>query len=222
MNERIWEGLLSTALDILEGLEARGLGAPEIVMGGGTVLMMRMHHRLSNDIDLFLHDAQWLGRLTPRLNDRVAGIVRDYAEQANSVKLVLPQGDVDFVAAGTVTGVAPEETLDFRGHAIALETTEEILAKKLFYRAGLLKPRDAFDLVAASMKFPLAAQTAVEASAPRREAQLKRLRALADAPPDQLSRDVVPIGAFKEIVPTMIASALEWIARVDEMKGRSK
>jgi hypothetical protein len=41
MDERIWEGLLSTALVILDDLEARGLGAPEIAMGGGAVLMMR-------------------------------------------------------------------------------------------------------------------------------------------------------------------------------------
>ncbi len=52
MDERIWEGLLSTALAILDDLDARGLGAPDVAMGGGTVLMMRMHHRLSKDIDL--------------------------------------------------------------------------------------------------------------------------------------------------------------------------
>jgi hypothetical protein len=45
MNERVWEGLLSTVVDILEDLGAQGLRAPEIVMGGGTVLMMRMHQR---------------------------------------------------------------------------------------------------------------------------------------------------------------------------------
>ncbi len=106
MDERIWEGLLSTALAIFDDLEARGFGAPDVAMGGGTVLMMRMHHRLSKDIDLFLHDAQWLARLTPRLNERVAGMVRDYSEQANSVRLVLAQGDIDFVVAGSVTGVA--------------------------------------------------------------------------------------------------------------------
>ncbi len=65
MDERIWEELLSTPLAILDDLEARGLCAPDVAMGGGTVLMMRMHHRLSEDIDLFLHDAQWLARLTP-------------------------------------------------------------------------------------------------------------------------------------------------------------
>ena len=182
--------------------------------------MMRMHHRLSKDIDLFLHDAQWLARLTPRLNDRVAEMVRDYSEQANSIKLVLAQGDIDFVVAGSVTGVAPNETLDFRGRTIMLEATEEILAKKLFFRAALLKPRDIFDLVAASIMFPAAAKTAVEASAPRREAQLRRLNALAASPPDQLLRDIAPIGEFMKMVPRMVDSALAWIGSAGDKRGR--
>jgi hypothetical protein len=135
MDERTWEELLSTALAILDDPGAEGVGAPDIVVGGGTVLMMRMHHRLSRDTDLFLHDAQWLGRLTPRLNDRVAARARDYSEQANSLKLVMPEGDIDFIVAGSVTGAAPSQRLEFRGRQILLDTTEEILAKKLFFRA---------------------------------------------------------------------------------------
>ena len=193
----------------------------QAVLGGGTVLMMHMHHRLSRDIDLFLHDAQWLARLTPRLNDRVAGMVRDYSEQANSVKLVLSAGDIDFVVAGSVTGAEPQETLEFGGHKIVLETTEEILAKKLFFRAALLKPRDAFDLVAASLMRPGAARRAIEASAPRRDAQVSRLRELAGVPPDQLSRDIVPIGEFAGLIPTMIGLALALIEGVDDEVGQT-
>ncbi len=222
MDERSWEGLLSTALAILDDIEAQGHGAPDIVLGGGTVLMMRMHHRLSKDIDIFLRDVQWLARLTPRLNDHVAGLVRDYSEQANSVKLVLSQGDIDFVVAGSVTGVAPNETLEFHGRAIMLEATEEILAKKLFFRAALLKPRDVFDLVAASEMFPTAARAAVEASRSRREAQLNRLKALAASPPAQLAVDILPIGDFGKIAPTMVGSALAWIRSVEDTRRRSK
>lgn len=70
MDERTWEGLLSTALGVVDEIESRGHGALDIVVGGGTVLMMRMHHRVSKDVDIFLHDVQWLSWLTPRLNDR--------------------------------------------------------------------------------------------------------------------------------------------------------
>jgi len=148
-------------------------------------------------------------------------MVRDYSEQANSVRLVLAQGDIDFVVAGSVTGVAPSETLDFDGREILLEATEEILAKKLFFRAALLKPRDVFDLVAASMMLPAAAKTAVEASASRREAQLRRLNTLAASPPDQLLLDIVPIGDFTKIVPTMIDSAIAWIESAEDSRGRA-
>jgi hypothetical protein len=84
----------------------------------------------------------------------------------------------------------------------------------------LLKPRDVFDLVAASMMLPAAAKTAVEASASRREAQLRRLNALAATPRDQLFRDIVPIGDFTKMVPTMIDSALAWIGGVEDKRGR--
>ncbi len=220
MDERSWEGLLKSALAILTDIREQGSGEPDLVMGGGTVLMMRMRHRLSRDIDLFLHDAQWLARLTPRLNDRIAAQVRDYVEQANAVKLVLPQGDIDFVVAGRVTGVDPSETLEFGGRRISLEATEEILAKKLFYRAGLLKPRDAFDLVAASMISPRAARIAIDASATRRDAQLKRLGELSTLGTQALSQDIAPIGDFAKIVPTMIDTALALIEERDAAKER--
>lgn len=222
MDEETWKGLLKTALAILDDIDADGVGAPEVAMGGGAVLMMRMRHRLSRDIDLFMRDAQWLARLTPRLNDRIAAIVRDYSEQANSIKLVLPEGDIDFIVAGRVTEASADETLDFGGHTIMLEATEEILAKKLYYRAGLLKPRDVFDLVAAARVFPSAAEAAVEASASRRQAQLKRLEALAAAPPDQLLRDIAPIGEFAEMAPVMVDAALAWIESVDEKRRRPR
>jgi Nucleotidyl transferase AbiEii toxin, Type IV TA system len=222
MDDRSWEGLLGSALDILNGLREAGLGCPDVILGGGTVLMMRMRHRLSRDVDLFLHDAQWLARLTPRLNDRVAAMVRDYSEQANSLKLVLSEGDIDFVVAGSVTGAQPQETLEFGGRKIVLETTEEILAKKLFFRAALLKPRDVFDVVAASLVQPAAATRAVEAAAPRRGSQVNRLHELAALPLDQLSQDIVPIGEFAKTIPTMIGSALALIEGVDDRAGQTE
>ena len=113
MDENSWKPLLSEALAIFDELRAQGFGAPDVVFGGGTVLMLRLAHRLSKDIDLFLHDAKWLGLLTPRLNDKVAARATSYSEQANSLKLALPGGDIDFVVAGAVTRIAPTALGDF-------------------------------------------------------------------------------------------------------------
>src|ERR1700676_4972301 len=98
-----WKHILASAVAIFDDLERRQGGSPDVVVGGGTVLMFRFEHRLSKDIDFFLHDVQWLSLLTPRLNDTTAAMVTNYIEQANSIKLVLPHGDIDFVVTGTVT-----------------------------------------------------------------------------------------------------------------------
>ncbi|MGO9740851.1 MAG: nucleotidyl transferase AbiEii/AbiGii toxin family protein [Roseiarcus sp.] len=207
MDENSWKGLLTSALVLLDDLAERGFGAPDLTLGGGTVLMMRYRHRLSKDIDLFMHDAQWLGLLTPRLNDRAAALARDYSEQANSLKLAFADGDVDFIVAGDVTGVRPSATLDFDGRRIALESSEEILAKKLYFRAALLKPRDVFDLVATHQVDPAAAERAIKASSPRRVQQLRRLGSLERVPADELGKDILCLGEFDALLHSLISTA---------------
>jgi predicted nucleotidyltransferase component of viral defense system len=147
-----WKQILASAVAIFADLEKKGFGSPDVVIGGGTVLMFRFEHRLSKDIDFFLHDVQWLSLLTPRLNDTTAAMVTHYVEQASGIKLALPHGDIDFVVAHPVTEAKAVATLEFMGRTFLLESTEEILAKKLFYRAARFQPRDVFDLVAAAWR----------------------------------------------------------------------
>jgi len=54
--------------------------------GGGTVLMRRYRHRVSKDVDIFVPDPQYLGYLSPRLNDAADSLTSKYLETANSVK----------------------------------------------------------------------------------------------------------------------------------------
>ena len=44
-----WKQILASAVAILDDLERRQLGTPDVVIGGGTVLMFRFEHRLSKD-----------------------------------------------------------------------------------------------------------------------------------------------------------------------------
>jgi hypothetical protein len=211
MNETSWKGLLANALAVLDDLDAIGFGTPEFSLGGGTVLMLRYRHRLSRDIDIFLHDAQWLTLLTPRLNDAVAARVRDYSEQANSLKLVFAEGDVDFIVASSVTSEPPSEMLAFQGLKIPMDASAEILAKKLYFRAALLKPRDAFDLVAIHECDPAAASSAIAASAPRRADQLRRLKALQKLPTATLEKDITVLGDFGRVFQSLFATAIALI-----------
>jgi len=122
-----------------------GLPVPEWTFGGGTVLMLRHRHRLSRDVDIFLHDAQVLPALSPRLNPEAERLTADYSESATHVKLRLAGGEVDFIVAPRLLGLAPLP-LEFEGRVLAADPSAEIVAKKLFYRCAGLQVRDVLDL----------------------------------------------------------------------------
>jgi hypothetical protein len=169
INRDSWQQILASAVSIFDDLKSRKHGLPHLILGGGTVLMFRFEHRLSKGIDFFIRDVQWLGFLTPRLNDVVGAMIEGYEEHTNSLKLILPIGDIDFIAAGAVTSSEPTEMLRFKTYSFPLETTEEILAKKLFYRPESFKPRDIFDLAVAIDVDPSSAVRAVAASATKHD-----------------------------------------------------
>ena len=65
--------------------------------------MFRYRHRRSKDIDIFVPDPQYLGHVTPRLSDLAETIAADYVEGAGYVKLLRPEGEIDFVASPKAT-----------------------------------------------------------------------------------------------------------------------
>jgi hypothetical protein len=140
-----WETLLARALVVLRSAASAGSLAREWSLGGGTALMLRHQHRRSEDIDIFVPDPQVLGLLTPRLNPVAESLTPDYAEGATYVKLYFPEGQIDFIVSRHVTPVpATRETLV--GRDIPLETSAEVLGKKLWHRADMFTARDFFDL----------------------------------------------------------------------------
>lgn len=94
-----WRSLIRRAVARLEGV---GLARSEWKWGGGTVLMLRYHHRQSRDIDLFIDDVQFLSYLSPRLNDRETSDLLGYSEQANYLRLEYPEGEIDFLTVAPV------------------------------------------------------------------------------------------------------------------------
>jgi len=95
------------------------------------------------DIDIFLHDVNYITMLSPRLNRNLSGI-SDYVESSNFLKLRYPEGEIDFIIAPFLTS-NPYQVKCIDGNKIRIETPEEIVLKKLFYRAEMLKSRDVFD-----------------------------------------------------------------------------
>ncbi|MBX9845428.1 MAG: nucleotidyl transferase AbiEii/AbiGii toxin family protein [Xanthobacteraceae bacterium] len=146
-----WRLLLDRTVGGLARLKAKGQPVPPWMLGGGTALMLHTRHRLSKDIDAFIDDPQYLTILSPRLGGEGIWECTAFEEQANHLKLVYPEGEIDFIVAGNITGLADEpisveSDRDLPPLTVNVEHPVEIALKKLHYRGTLLKIRDIFDI----------------------------------------------------------------------------
>lgn len=173
---RVWEKLFEAALAILDAAHAAGAPARGWSFGGGTVLMRRHRHRVSRDVDIFVPDPQWLAYLTPRLNATAEELAADYAEQATFVKLYFPEGEVDFVVSRPMTA-GPTMAESLFGREVEVETSAEIIAKKLWHRGAEFTARDLFDLALVADREPDALAKIEDILRGRREAVLRRISA---------------------------------------------
>ena len=150
---KIWETLFQRALLLIDSARESGAALDNWSFGGGTVLMRRHRHRFSKDIDIFVPDPQCLPYLSPRLNDKAESLTSDYVEQADFVKLNFAEGEIDFVASAPLTENASVIEILF-GHAVQVETSSEIIAKKVWHRGDRFTARDIFDLALVTEKEP--------------------------------------------------------------------
>ena len=146
MSNDIWKPLFRKALACLDTLDQHKIKVTWS-FGGGTAMMMTYAHRDSKDVDIFVRDPQYLGWLTPRLQDQIQTITAciEYNESSNVLKLVMDTGEIDFIVAAPLTK-NPYEGWVFEGRKIMRERPVEIVAKKVFYRADEFAVRDVFDL----------------------------------------------------------------------------
>ena len=148
-----WRTLIAIAIERLEGV---GLDRTQWIWGGGTVLMLRYHHRLSRDVDIFINDVQYLSYLSPRLNEAETSNILGYSEQANHLRLEYSQGEIDFLTVAPVfPDIMPEKKqLEGIEGFIQLMPDKEILAQKLHYRAAGFTGRDLYDFAAVTIANP--------------------------------------------------------------------
>lgn len=169
-----WAHLFDAALTLADHLSTV-VEKPAWTFGGGTVLMLRLNHRHSRDIDLFVPDPQYLGHVTPRLSEAAERLTAQYVEAAGFVKLLLPAGEIDVVVGEPLTD-DPWEVVSYRGRRILVETNAEIIAKKMFHRGHQAKARDLFDLCTVADLDPGAIDQAAPFFAPHGRAFIERLR----------------------------------------------
>lgn len=145
--------------------------AGSLRMGGGTILQARWGHRRSTDADLFCDPQQYV----ETVRQHGAAIEREIRRVADDEEEGEPF--VDLVATfsrigGTEVTILPAAPLlDERserhvpGTTVRTESTADILAGKLVHRlggAGVVEPRDLFDIVAAERHDPTALRRAVD------------------------------------------------------------
>ena len=142
--------------------EVLGPNIDKLHLGGGTVLASRWQHRLSTDLDFFLHG-------THPSDSRVllSAIAKHVKQQTDTYALTdiqIAGGYLNFKTHNTRASVftTPPQTIKRseqrdRVTHILLESTEEILAKKLYGRIignGEFTKRDFYDFCVAEREEP--------------------------------------------------------------------
>ena len=212
-----WATLLALALPALDyampgETEAIGRGEkPRWTLGGGTALALRIGHRTSDDIDVFLSGVR-LAEMTPARNPLARSIGDRPQWPGYYLKFERPEGEIDFL--GSPLQTEPGYDLQtFHGRPVALETVDEVMVKKLRYRAANFTDRDAFDLACVLRARPEVALTlAAEAGDTLARARL----ALEGGDPGKIRARVRDPGPeFEGILADPIAEALKAIGIVE-------
>lgn len=171
-----WKILFKRALELIDSVAKSGRPLEDWSFGGGTVLMLRHSHRFSKDIDIFISDPQYLPYLTPRLNTTAEAMTGDYVEQGNFLKLQFKEGEIDFVASSPLTE-NPTKTVQMFERDVQIETSTEIVAKKVWHRSSAFKARDIFDLAMVIEREPAALTPMQPVLRDRRATVLARITA---------------------------------------------
>jgi predicted nucleotidyltransferase component of viral defense system len=173
---KIWETLFQRALVLIDSVQKAGITLSDWTFGGGTVLMRRYRHRFSKDIDIFIPSPQYLNYLSPHLNDTAEAMTGDYTLQAEYLKLQFPEGEIDFVVSEPLTQ-DPVIAESIFGRNVLVETSVEIVAKKVWYRGDRFRARDIFDLALVAEKEPDALKSIAPILRDRKDVILARIQA---------------------------------------------
>lgn len=205
-----WQRLLETAEEILERAEQDSGQRIGWTLGGGTAIALQLGHRLSHDVDLFLDRPEFLAALSPRINDAAAASTDRYREDARSLRLEYPAGEIDFIAAPRRLETLPPAARSIDGREVLVDHPAEVVAKKIAWRAQNFMARDVFDLAVVLEHCPEARALLLREAAaqlPRLEARLAVLRER----PGLVGEAVSPLPGFEsylERAPTIVTEFL--------------
>lgn len=170
-----WERLFARALHVVDAAQRTAQRGIVWSLGGGSALMRRHRHRRSAGVDLFLRDERMLPCVSPRRNQALGDLGIDYVEESTAVRMYFPEGEVAFIASGFVTP-DPVRRESILGRSVLVETSAEILARKVWHRAASFPARDLFDFAAVAAFEPGALRGVGGVLRARRAVLLEHLR----------------------------------------------
>lgn len=218
-----WRILLDLALPVIEHVfpEGRKPGTePNWTLGGKTALAMTLEHRLSYDIDIFIAGAalrRFVPGPQPGANPHALATPNRFQWPGSYLKFERPEGEIDFPSSHlqTASGFAP---YGYKGREIAIEKPEEIIIKKIRYRAQRFTPRDVFDLVSAERGYGYGnIAKAIATYASDRIPDLADVIASLHYPG---TASIVPTPEFEEILTTGKADALTIVENARRIADR--
>lgn len=208
-NPTAWDELLQTALPALDHVFPHSSfdrsRRPDWTLGGRTAIALRIAHRLSDDINIFV-PSQPLKAFTPNNNPGARAISDRFQWPGHDLRFECREGEIDFLSPQLQT--APGFTWErYRNREVALETLEEVIVKKIRYRSARFTARDVFDLAAVAR----AAPAIIEVLASEVADALPRLKAVIQASPrrkDLLRSELRPTKEFEDLVAVAHDSAI--------------
>lgn len=214
-NPSAWASLLDLALPALDHAlpderDALSRGsAPRWTLGGGTALALRIGHRISDDIDIFLSGVS-LKLLTPGSNPVAQTISPKFDWPGHYLKYHRTDGEIDFLSSALLTepGFSREA---FRGRTVALETIDEVMVKKLRYRSHSFTLRDAFDLACVAKSKP---ETILTLAKEISDTIPRATLALSSLSNEKVRIAVRPSPAFRDVLEDPIDQAKEALKNI--------
>ncbi|MDE0248097.1 MAG: nucleotidyl transferase AbiEii/AbiGii toxin family protein [Gammaproteobacteria bacterium] len=175
-------------------------GEHHLVLGGGTALIARWAHRWTHDLDFFIERASYSrlheNRIAFERDVRTAGAIRQLDIRPHNAVIVFEDGgeiSLNTTRPYTHNPRSPEIVL---GTAVALETTTEVLARKIGGRIlgnNTFVPRDLYDIAVARDLDPVGLERTLKCFTPNRLQEIAdELRSL---PPDWITTHRAPLVA---------------------------
>jgi hypothetical protein len=122
-------------------------------------------------------------------------------------------GQIDFVVGHALTS-SPTIQKTIEKEVVQLETVTEIITKKIYHRGASIKPRDIFDIAAASEQFEEAIILALRNYPEKVAATLARINQLN---PEFVQRAIYALAIkdkYKSVATTALAQAKSLLSKV--------